>query len=94
MANLTKTQIIDALAKKLWVSKKMASEMLNAFVELVISSVASWQEVRMQGFGTFKSSHRDARKWVNPRNPKESITIPAMNVVTFKAGSEFKSAVR
>ncbi|MBO7095314.1 HU family DNA-binding protein, partial [bacterium] len=31
---------------------------------------------------------------VNPQNPKEKLKIPAMNVVTFKAGSEFKGLVK
>ena len=51
-------------------------------------------EVRIQGFGTFKSSKRKARTGVNPQNPSQKIKIPAMNVVTFKAGSEFKAAVK
>jgi nucleoid DNA-binding protein len=52
------------------------------------------EEVRIQGFGTFKKSKRAARTGVNPQNPKEKIKIPAMNVVTFKAGSEFKALVK
>jgi len=51
-------------------------------------------EVRLTGFGTFKKSKRAARTWVNPQNPSQKIKIPAMNVVTFKAGSEFKAAVK
>ena len=94
MANLTKTHIIDQLAKELWVSKKMAGEMLNAFIELVIKSVAAGQEVRMQWFGTFKASKRAARTGVNPRNPGEKIQIPAMTIPTFKSGSDFKKAVK
>jgi len=51
-------------------------------------------EVRIQGFGTFKKSHRKARTGVNPRNPSEKIKIPAMDVPTFKAGSDFKKTLR
>ncbi|MFZ5341024.1 MAG: HU family DNA-binding protein [Patescibacteria group bacterium] len=48
----------------------------------------------MQGFGTFKASKRDARMGVNPQNPSQKIKIPAMRLPSFKAGAEFKKAVR
>ena len=51
-------------------------------------------EVRIQGFGTFKASKRKARTGVNPQNSYQKIKITAMNVVTFKADSEFKAAVK
>ncbi len=91
---MTKTQVIGEIASKCGVSKKLAGEMVNRFIETIISGVKKEGEVRLQGFGTFKASQRKARKGVNPRNPSETITIPAMRVVTFKAGSEFKAAVK
>ena len=62
--------------------------------ENVMKGVKKNGEVRIQGFGTFKASKRKAREGVNPQNPSQKIKIPAMNVVTFKAGSEFKAAVK
>ncbi len=91
---MTKTALIASLAEQLGVSKKLAAELVNAFVETVIIGVKKQKEVRIQGFGTFKSSQRKAREGVNPQNPSQKIKIPAMKVVTFKAGSDFKSAVR
>ena len=91
---MTKTQLIEALAAELGVSKKLAGELINAFVGQVIAGVKKHGEVRLQGFGTFKASKRKARTGVNPQKPSEKIKIPAMNVVTFKAGSEFKALVK
>ena len=91
---MTKTELIAAVAADLNVSKKLSAEMLASLIETVIKSVKKGNAVRLQGFGTFNVSKRAARKGVNPRNPKQSITIPAMRVVTFKAGSEFKKSVR
>lgn len=90
---MTKTQLVAAVAEDLGVSKRMANEMVNAFVENVVDWVREDGEVRIQGFWTFKVSHRNARQWVNPRTG-EKIQIPAMKLPTFKAGSEFKNAVR
>lgn len=91
---MTKTQLIAHIAQACGVSKRVASEMVNCFVTTVVAGVKKGDDVRIQGFGTFKKSARKARTGVNPRNPSEKIQIPAMNVPTFKAGSDFKKAVR
>ncbi len=90
---MTKTELIARLAERLGISKKKAAEFVNAFIDVVIGGVAANGEVRIQGFGTFKSSRRKAREGVNPQNPSQKIKIPARNVVTFKAGADFKKAV-
>ena len=91
---MTKTALIATLAEELGVSKKLAGELVNAFVDAVIAWVKKNGEVRLTGFGTFKKSKRKAREGVNPQDPSKKIKIPAMNVVTFKAGSDFKAAVK
>lgn len=91
---MTKTALIEKLAEELGVSKKLAGELVNCFVETVMNWVKKEGEVRIQGFGTFKASKRKAREGVNPQDPSKKIKIPAMNVVTFKAGSEFKGLVK
>lgn len=92
--NMSKTQLIAHLASKLGISKRLANDAINVLVDGIILTVKKGGEVRIQGFGTFKSSKRAARMGVNPRNPVQKIKIPAMKVVSFKAGSDFKKAVR
>ena len=91
---MTKTALIDSLAEELGVSKRMAGELVNCMIEAIMTGVKKEGEVRIQGFGTFKASKRKAREGVNPQNPSQKIKIPAMKVVTFKAGSEFKAMVK
>ena len=91
---MTKTALIASLAEELGVSKKLAAELVNAFIDTVMNGVKKEGEVRIQGFGTFKASKRKAREGVNPQDPSKKIKIPAMKVVTFKAGSEFKGMVK
>lgn len=91
---MTKTQLIASIADKLGVSKRLAADMVNVFLDTVVMGVKKEGEVRIQGFGTFKASKRDARMGVNPRNPSQKIKIPAMKLPSFKAGAEFKKAVR
>lgn len=90
---MTKTQLIASIADKCGVSKRLAGDMVNCFVDCVVGGVKKDGEVRIQGFGTFKVSHRKARTGVNPRTG-ESIDIPAMKVPVFKAGKAFKASIR
>ncbi len=89
---MTKTSLIAQLANQLNVSKNMAKQMVDSFLELVTNSLSKGKEVRIQGFGTFKVSHRAARNGVNPRTG-EAIKIKAMKVASFKAGKELKTKV-
>jgi len=91
---MTKTQLVAEIAEKMWVSKKQAAEFVKTFVTSIIAGVKKDGEVRIQGFGTYKASARAARVWVNPQNPSQKIQIPAMTIPTFKAGSDFKKAIR
>jgi len=90
---MTKTELIAQIADKLEVSKKLAGEFINTFTSTVMEGVKADNEVRIQGFGTFKLSHRAARVGVNPQDTSKKINIPARNVPSFKAGSEFKKSV-
>lgn len=91
---MTKTQLIAHLAEKAKLTKKAAAEVLDILITGIVSTVKGGDEVRIQGFGTFKANKRAARNGVNPKNPSEKIKIPAMRVVSFKAGSDFKKAVK
>jgi|AntAceMinimDraft_11_1070367.scaffolds.fasta_scaffold153868_1 DNA-binding protein HU-beta len=91
---MTKTQLIAHLADKAKISKRLAGDVLNILIESIVSAVKTGDSVSIQGFGTFKASHRAARTGVNPQNPSQKIQIPAMKLPSFKAGSDFKKAVR
>ena len=64
---MTKTALIESLASELGVSKRMAGELVNAFIGAVMKGVKKEGEVRIQGFGTFKKSKRAARTGRNPQ---------------------------
>ena len=91
---MKKTQLVKSLRDELGVSLKLAKEVLDTVLDLIVEGVVKNGEVRVQGFGTFKASKRKAREGVNPQDPSKKIKIPAMKVVTFKAGSDFKAAVK
>lgn len=91
---MTKTDLVNAMANSAGITKKAASEALDALLAGVTSSLKKGNSVTLTGFGTFRVSHRAARTGVNPRNPSQKIKIPAMKVPAFKAGKSLKDSVR
>jgi len=91
---MSKQDLINAIADSAGITKRAAADSLEAFMAYVTKNLKSGTSVTVTGFGTFKVSHRAARQGVNPRNPSQRISIPAMRVPTFKAGKTLKDAVR
>jgi DNA-binding protein HU-beta len=90
---MNKTQLVDAIAKQTQMTKTTVEETLNAAIDMIKKSVKKGEDVTLVGFGTFTKSKRKARAGRNPQTGKE-IKIPAMTVPRFRAGKEFKDAVR
>ena len=89
---MTKTELIDKMAKDAKVSKAVAGAALSSLVEGITSSLKSGQSVTLVGFGTFSVSNRAARKGRNPQTGA-SINIAASTVPRFKPGKSLKDSV-
>lgn len=68
--------------------------MVEAFVDVVTSTLKSGGEVNIAGFGAFMAKTRAARMGVNPQKPTEKIQIGAVTVPKFKAGKGLKDALK
>ena len=82
---LGKVGLIDKLAKKeelAGLTKKQISAVLEAMLPTIVETVKNDEEVRLMGFGTFKKSHRNARKGRNPQTGEE-MNILASDALTF-----------
>lgn len=91
---MTKQDLVNASATATGVTKKQASEVLEAVLSNITKTLKKGENVTVTGFGTFRISKRAARMGVNPRQPGERIKIPAMKLPAFKAGKSLKDAVR
>ncbi len=92
MANVSKADLTDAVAKRAAISKTAAAEAVNALFDTVVSGVAKGNRVTVVGFGTFLARTRQARAGRSPANGKE-IKIPAKTCPAFTPGQAFKDAV-
>ena len=91
---MNKPELIEKVASKAGVDKAAAERLLDAFTEVVITSLQNKEEVTLTGFGTFSARVREARMGVNPRNPSERIRIPTVTVPKFKAGKTLKDSLK
>jgi DNA-binding protein HU-beta len=91
---VTKQEFVDRVASKSGLSRREASESVDAFLDSITDALRSGEEVAFTGFGKFSVQDRAARQGVNPRNPSERVHIPATKVPKFSAGSQLKSAVK
>ena len=90
---MTKSELIEVMAKDAKISKVAAGAALESFMTNVTKELKKKDgKVTLVGFGTFAKSRRKARKGRNPQTG-EPIKIKARNAVTFKAGKKLKDAI-
>ncbi len=89
---MTKADLIDEVAAISELSKKSSEQVVNAFFQSIVESLAEGDKVELRGFGTFKLRQRKPR-W--GRNPKtgERVHVPAKVVPFFKPGKELRELV-
>ncbi len=91
---MNRQELIDALAARLGLSKRLITEVLEGFIATVTEELKQGNNVTVTGFGTFRVSHRAARSGVSPRDPSQKIQIPALKVPAFRAGKTLKDTIR
>ena len=89
---MNKAELINEVAK-VTCSKKEADEAISATLAAIQKALKKGGSVTLVGFGTFRVSKRKARKGRNPQTGA-AIKIAAKKVPVFKAGKNFKDAVK
>ncbi len=90
---MTREEIVSKIADDAKITKKQATVALSSFLGSVTSALSKKDKVALVGFGTFSVKHRTARSGRNPQTG-DSITIPARDVPSFKAGKGLKDAIK
>lgn len=86
---MTKSQIIDAVAKKTGLKKKEAEAAVSATIDAITEALVEGEKVQVVGFGTFEVKERAARTGINPYT-KKAMKIEASKSLSFKAGKAMK----
>ncbi len=89
---MTKAEFIDQVAERSGLTKKDASEAVDAVLATIEGALKRGSDVVFSGFGKFSVSDRGAREGRNPATG-EKIHIAASRVPKFTAGAGLKKAV-
>lgn len=90
---MTKTQLIEHMAKYAGISKAEAGKTLESLLDSIKQALGETDgRIRLPGFGTFSKVHRKARQGVNP-STGEKITIEARDAIRFKPDKALKDVL-
>ena len=80
---MTKSDLVDALSKKLDITQKAAGEIVDAVFDSMKQAALRSERIEIRGFGTFTVREYDSRTARNPRT-NETFTVPASKSLKFK----------
>ena len=90
---MNKQDLATQMVKDSGLSKAAAIKVIDALVDAITDELKNKEgKVTLVGFGTFKVVRRAAKTGRNPKT-KETIKIPAKNVVKFVPGKKLKDLV-
>lgn len=92
MSTLTRADIAEAMNRKLGLSRSESLGMVESILGLMSDALASGENVKISGFGTFLL--RDKSERIG-RNPKTGVEVPitSRRVLTFRASQVLKERV-
>lgn len=91
---LNKQTLIDKVTASTRLPRKDVEEVVNTFIDLMISALSLGEKINLTGFGAFEVRERKGRPGVNPRNPAEPMQIPSVRVAKFRPGKTLKENVK
>ena len=89
---MNKQDLITKISSSTKTSKSQASTLVDSLIDVITKELKKGGEVRLTGFGTFKTSKRKATTGRNPRTG-QTIKIAAKTSPKFQAGKSLRDAV-
>lgn len=80
---LTKSDIIDSIYNQCGFSRSKSTQLVEAALEIIKSSLESGESIVITGFGKFEVKDKHKRRGRNPQTGNDLI-LDARRVVTFK----------
>lgn len=92
MRTVTKKELVNRIAEQTGVTKVVAKDVIQAFLDAIIDELAAGNRLEFREFGVFETKERAARRAQNPRT-LEKVDVPAKRIVKFKVGRLMRQKV-
>lgn len=92
MRTITKKELVNRIADRTTVTKVVAKEIIQSFLDSIIEELAVGNRLEFREFGVFETKERAARRAQNPRT-LEKVSVPAKRIVKFKVGRLMRKRV-
>lgn len=92
MRTITKKELVNRIAEKTTVTKVVAKDIIQSFLDSIIAELAAGNRLEFREFGVFETKERAARLAQNPRT-LEKVKVPAKRIVKFKVGRMMRQKV-
>lgn len=89
---LSLERLAEQLSERAEITMTAARDEVKWFFSTMSEALSRGEEVRIHGFGTFKTAQRAARMGRNPRTG-ESVQVPARRVVRFSPSTTLSKAL-
>lgn len=86
---LTKSQIVEAIAKQNGFTKKKSIDAVENLLEILKRTLESGEDVLVSGFGKFSVRKKKERRGRNPATG-QNLMLGARRVVTFKCSGKLR----
>src|SRR5258708_5315849 len=93
MGVITRDVLAEQLAERAEITTAAARDEVKWFFDTISTALTSGDEVRIHGFGTFKTAQRAARTGRNPRTG-ESVQVPARRVARFSPSTTLSATLK
>jgi len=89
---MNKQELVAKIAKDCGLSKASAAAAVESLIDGIVKTLKKGRTVTFVGFGTFKTSIRNARLGRNPQTGG-TVKIPKRRVARFSAGKGLKQSL-
>jgi nucleoid DNA-binding protein len=93
MSTVTKKKLIMEISQKKGVHPNDVRNVIQAFLDSIIDSLADGDRLEFRDFGVFEVVQRKQKIGRNPKKPSVPIVIPSRSAVKFTPGRKMKEQI-
>ena len=89
---MTKSDIVEKICLTTYFTKKESAEIIEEVFDIIKSTLASGENIKIAGFGNFEVMEKAARRGRNPQTG-ETLEISARRILAFKPSQLLKKSI-